>query len=134
MGDAHDATHGLIVHAHLVENEEEGVVGGLGGVFLLDTTISREVDGLIVVDEAFVVIIRPARGGTVLPDFVVKQFTFDEAGRLLFHQFTNFVVKFFYLFCDISIVLLALQLGNFADIVGNEHLPGDRNILFSRIF
>ena len=26
LGDAHDATHGLIVHAHFVEDEEEGVI------------------------------------------------------------------------------------------------------------
>ena len=25
LGDAHDAAHGLVVHAHLVEDEEEGV-------------------------------------------------------------------------------------------------------------
>ena len=70
----------------------EGVVGGLGGVFLLDAAERGEVDGLIVVDEAFVVVVRPARGSTALPDFVVKQFTFDEAGRLLFHKFTNLAV------------------------------------------
>ena len=29
LGDAHDAAHGLIVHAHFVEDEEEGIVGGL---------------------------------------------------------------------------------------------------------
>jgi len=29
LGDAHDATHGFVVHAHLVEDEEEGVVGSL---------------------------------------------------------------------------------------------------------
>ena len=26
LGDAHDATYGLIVHSHFVEDEEEGVV------------------------------------------------------------------------------------------------------------
>ena len=26
LGDAHDATHGLIVHAHFVKDEEEGVI------------------------------------------------------------------------------------------------------------
>ena len=25
LGDAHDATHGLIIHAHFVENEEENL-------------------------------------------------------------------------------------------------------------
>ena len=29
LGDAHDAVDGLIVHAHFVEDEEEGVDGGL---------------------------------------------------------------------------------------------------------
>ena len=71
MGDAHDAAHGLVVHAHLVEDEEEGIMGGLGLIFLLDTTVSREVDGLIVVDEAFVVVVRPTRDGAVFFDFIV---------------------------------------------------------------
>ena len=57
MGDAHDATHGLVVHAHFVEDEEEGVVGGIGSVFLLDAAESGEVDGFVIVDEAFVVIV-----------------------------------------------------------------------------
>ena len=26
LGDAHDVAHGLVVHAHLVEDEEEGVI------------------------------------------------------------------------------------------------------------
>ena len=29
LGDAHDAAYGLIVHAHFVEDEEEGVDGNL---------------------------------------------------------------------------------------------------------
>ena len=29
LGDAHDAAHVLIVYAHFVEDEEEGIVGGL---------------------------------------------------------------------------------------------------------
>ena len=29
LGDAHDAADGLIVHAHFVEDEARGVVGGL---------------------------------------------------------------------------------------------------------
>ena len=33
LGDAHDAAHGLIVHAHFVEDEEEGVVGVFMGVY-----------------------------------------------------------------------------------------------------
>ena len=71
MGDAHDATHGLVVHAHFVEDEEEGVVGGIGSVFLLDAAERGEVDGLIVVDEAFVVVVRPTRDGAVFFDFIV---------------------------------------------------------------
>ena len=51
MGDAHDAAHGLIVLAHLVEDEEEGVAGGLGSVFLRDAAERGEVGSLIVVDE-----------------------------------------------------------------------------------
>ena len=71
MGDAHDAADVLVFHAHLVENEEEGVVGGIGSVFLLDAAESGVVDGLIVVDEAFVVVVRPTRGGAVFFDFIV---------------------------------------------------------------
>ena len=71
MGDAHDTTDVAVFHAHFVEDEEEGVVGGLGGVFLLDTTVSREVNVLIVVDEAFVVVVRPSRSGAVLLDVIV---------------------------------------------------------------
>lgn len=71
LGDAHDAAHVLVAHTHFIENEEEGVVGGLGGVFLLDAAERGEVDGLIVVDEAFVVVVRPTRGGAVFFDFIV---------------------------------------------------------------
>ena len=67
LGDAHDAMHVAVFHAHFGEDEEEGVVGGLGSVFLLDTAERGEVDGLIVVDEAFVVIVRPAGGSSVPP-------------------------------------------------------------------
>ena len=71
LGDAHDAADVLVFQAHLVENEEEGVVGGIGSVFLLDAAESGEVDGLIVVDETFVVIVRPTRSGAVLLDVIV---------------------------------------------------------------
>ena len=71
MGDAHDAADGLIVHAHLVEDEEEGIMGGLGLIFLLDAVVGAEVDGLVVVDEAFVVVVRPTRSGAVFFDFIV---------------------------------------------------------------
>ena len=71
LGDAHDAADVLVFHAHFVEDEEEGVVGGIGSVFLLDAAESGEVDGLIVVDEAFVVVVRPTRGGAVFFDFIV---------------------------------------------------------------
>ncbi len=58
LGDAHDAADITVIQAHLVEDEEEGVVGGLGSVFLLDAAESGEVDGLVEVDEAFVVVVR----------------------------------------------------------------------------
>lgn len=34
----------FVFQAHLVEDEEEGVMGGLGSVFLLDATERGEVD------------------------------------------------------------------------------------------
>ena len=41
-------------------------------VFLLDAAEGGgEVDGLVVVDEAFVVVVRPTRGGAVFFDFIV---------------------------------------------------------------
>ena len=68
LGDAYDAADVTVVQAHLVEDEEdceylqvrEGVVGGLGSVFLLDAADKGEVDGFVIVDEAFVVVVRPA--------------------------------------------------------------------------
>ena len=57
LSDTHDAAHVLVVQAHLVEDEKEGVVGGLGSVFLLDAAESGEVDGFVIVDEAFVVVV-----------------------------------------------------------------------------
>ena len=42
LGDAHDAADVLVFQAHLVENEEEGVVGGLGLIFLLETAEGGE--------------------------------------------------------------------------------------------
>ena len=71
LGDAHDTADVLIFQAHFIENEEESVVGGLGSVFLLDAAESGEVDGLVVVDEAFVVVVRPTLGGAVFFDFIV---------------------------------------------------------------
>ena len=71
LGDAHEALDVAVVQAHLVENEEEGVVGGIGSVFLLDAAERGEVDGLVVVDEAFVVVVRPTRGGAVFFDVIV---------------------------------------------------------------
>ena len=76
LGDAHDAADVLVFKPHLVEDEEdceatlylqvrEGVVGGLESVFFLDTAERGEVDGLIVVDEAFVVVVRPTPNGAV---------------------------------------------------------------------
>ena len=46
-------------------------MGGLWSVFLLDAAERGEVDGLIVVDEAFVVVVRPTRDGAVFFDFIV---------------------------------------------------------------
>ena len=97
-------------------------VGGLGLVFLLDATVGGKVDGLVVVDKAFVVVVRPAGGRAALLDFVVEQFATDETGRLLFHQFTNLAVQFLYLLRGVSVGLLALQLCYFVDITADEHL------------
>ena len=52
LGDAHDAADVAVFHAHLVEDEEECVVGGHGSVFLLDAAERGEVGSLTVVDEA----------------------------------------------------------------------------------
>ena len=60
LGDAHDAADVAVFQSHLIEDEEEGVVGGLRSIFLLDAAERWEIDGLIVVDEAFVVVVRPA--------------------------------------------------------------------------
>lgn len=57
LGDAHDVADVALFQAHLVEDEEEGVVGGIGSVFLLDAAERGEVDGFVIVDEAFVVIV-----------------------------------------------------------------------------
>ena len=51
------SAHDLVFKAHFVEDEEEGVVGGLGCVFFLDATECGEVDGFVIVDEAFVVVV-----------------------------------------------------------------------------
>ncbi len=40
-----------------VEDEEESVMGGLGLIFLLETAEGGEVDGFVIVDEAFVVVV-----------------------------------------------------------------------------
>ena len=54
----------------------EGVVGGLGSIFLLDAAERGEVDGLIVVDEAFVVVVRPDRGCAFVLNVFIEQFAF----------------------------------------------------------
>ena len=76
LGDAHDAADVLVFPAHLVENEEEGVVGGIGSVFLLDAVVGAEVYGLVVVDEAFVVVVRPAGGRSSVLDVFIEQLAF----------------------------------------------------------
>ena len=57
LGDAHDAADVAVVQAHLVENEEEGIMGSLGLIFLLEAAEGGEVDGFVIVDEAFVVVV-----------------------------------------------------------------------------
>ena len=76
LSDTHDAAHILIFHAHFVEDEEEGIMGGLGSVFLLDATECGEFDGLVVVDEAFVVAVRPAGSRSSVLDVFVEQLAF----------------------------------------------------------
>ena len=57
LSDTHDAAHVHVVHAHLVEDEEEGIMGGLGLIFLLEAAEGGEFDGFVIVDEAFVVVV-----------------------------------------------------------------------------
>jgi len=71
LSDAHDAENVAVFQAHLVEDEEEGVVGGLRSIFLLDAAERGEVDGLVVVNETFVIVVRPTQGGAVLLDVIV---------------------------------------------------------------
>ena len=52
LGDAHDAADVAVFQPHLVEDEDEGVVGGVGSVFLLDAAERGEVDDLVVINEA----------------------------------------------------------------------------------
>ena len=40
LGDAHDAAGFAVIQAHLIEDGEEGVMGGLGSVFLLISSYS----------------------------------------------------------------------------------------------
>ena len=76
MGDAHDAVYVAVFHAHFGEDEEEGIMGGLGLIFLLDAVVGAEVYGLVVVDEAFVVVVRPAGGRSSVLDVFVEQLAF----------------------------------------------------------
>ena len=64
LGDAHDAVYVAVFHAHFVEDEEESVMGGLGLIFLLEAAEGGEVDGFVIVDEAFAVVVRPAGGSS----------------------------------------------------------------------
>ena len=64
LSDTHDAAHVHVVHAHLVEDEEESVMGGLGLIFLLEAAEGGEGDGFVIVDEAFAVVVRPAGGSS----------------------------------------------------------------------
>ena len=36
------SAHDLVVHAHFVEDEEEGIMGGLGLIFLLDAVVGKK--------------------------------------------------------------------------------------------
>ena len=64
LGDAHDAVYVAVFHAHFGEDEEEGIMGGLGLIFLLEAAEGGEVDGFVIVDEAFAVVVRPAGGSS----------------------------------------------------------------------
>ena len=64
LGDAHDAADVAVFQAHLVEDEEEGIMGGLGLIFLLEAAEGGEGDGFVIVDEAFAVVVRPAGGSS----------------------------------------------------------------------
>jgi len=54
---AHDAADVAIFHTHLIEDEKKGVVGSLVLIFLLDAAVGGEVNGLVVIDEAFVFVV-----------------------------------------------------------------------------
>ena len=47
LGDAHDAAHGLVVHTHLIEDEEEGVKGHLLGGTKKSKTLRKLRDSLL---------------------------------------------------------------------------------------
>ena len=64
LGDAHYAADVAVFKAHLVEDEEKGVLGSLGSVFLLDAVESGEFD------EAFEVVVRQTRGSAVFFDYI----------------------------------------------------------------
>ena len=51
LGDAHDVADIAVFQTHLVEDEEESVMGGVGSVFLLDAAERGEVDSLVEVDD-----------------------------------------------------------------------------------
>ena len=53
-----------------VEDEEEGIMGGLGLIFLLEAAEGGEGDGFVIVDEAFAVVVRPAGGSSSFLIFV----------------------------------------------------------------
>ena len=101
----HDAAHVFAVHTHFIEDEEEGVVDCLGLISLQDVAVGAEVDGLVVVDEAFVVVVWPAGGRSSVINVFVEQFATDRIQRLLFYQFTYLFVQFLYLSHNIGVVL-----------------------------
>ena len=61
MGDAHNAAYVAVVHVHHVEDEKDGVLDGLGSVFLLGKIERGEVEALL----------RTLRGTSV--SFVAEQ-------------------------------------------------------------
>ena len=44
LGDAHDAAHGLIVHAHFVEDEEGGIENNLNRNVMFTMEITRLIE------------------------------------------------------------------------------------------
>ena len=100
--------------------ERSVAVGGQGASF--SGCGRKKVDGLIVVDEAFVVVVRPAGGHTSLLNVFIEQLAFYKTQRFPLHQFVNLAIQHLYLFYDIRIILLDLQLGFLVDVYIGKYL------------